>query len=37
VQQLLGHSSLQSTQIYTTPNNQDLQNAIDSLNERSEK
>jgi len=37
VQQLLGHSSLQSTQIYTTPNNQDLQNAIDSLNERSKK
>lgn len=37
VQQLLGHSSLQSTQIYTTPNHQDLQKAIDSLNERSEK
>ena len=32
VQQLLGHSSLASTQIYTHPNNQDLQNAIDSLN-----
>lgn len=33
VQQLLGHASLQSTQVYTHPNHQDLQNAIDSLNE----
>jgi integrase/recombinase XerD len=32
VQQLLGHSSLQSTQIYTHPNNKDLQEAIDALN-----
>lgn len=32
VQQLLGHKSLLSTQIYTHPNNQDLQTAIDSLN-----
>lgn len=32
VQQLLGHSSLQATQIYTHPNTQDLQNAIDALN-----
>lgn len=32
VQQLLGHSSLMSTQVYTHPNNQDLQLAIDSLN-----
>lgn len=35
VQQLLGHSSLQSTQIYTHPNSKDYQNAIDSLNESS--
>jgi len=34
VQQLLGHSSLQSTQIYTHPNNQDCQKAIDALNEK---
>lgn len=32
VQQLLGHASLMSTQVYTHPNNQDLQKAIDSLN-----
>lgn len=31
VQTLLGHSSLQSTQIYTHPNNQDLKKAIDSM------
>ncbi len=33
VQQLLGHSNLTSTQIYTHPNNADLQEAIDNLNE----
>jgi len=33
VQQLLGHSSLTATQIYTHPNTQDLQAAIDALNE----
>lgn len=32
VQYLLGHASMQSTQIYTHPNSQDYQNAIDSLN-----
>jgi site-specific recombinase XerD len=32
VQQLLGHSSLTATQIYTHPNTQDLQTAIDALN-----
>lgn len=32
VQQLLGHSSLTATQIYTHPNTQDLQSAIDALN-----
>jgi site-specific recombinase XerD len=31
VQQLLGHASLQSTQIYTHPNQQDLQTAIKNL------
>jgi len=32
VQQLLGHASLSSTQVYTHPNQQDLQTAIDALN-----
>jgi len=31
VQQLLGHASIQSTQIYTHPNQDDLQKAINSL------
>lgn len=31
VQELLGHSSLTSTQIYTHPNNQDLKKAIDAI------
>lgn len=31
VQELLGHSSLSSTQIYTHPNNQDLKKAIEGL------
>lgn len=32
VQQLLGHKSIQSTQIYTHPNDQDLKTAIKTLN-----
>lgn len=32
VQQLLGHASIQSTQVYTHPNSTDLQTAIDALN-----
>jgi integrase/recombinase XerD len=31
VQQLLGHTSISATQIYTHPSNQDLQNAINAL------
>jgi site-specific recombinase XerD len=34
VQQLLGHSSLQATQIYTHPSSRDLQTAINALNEQ---
>lgn len=34
VQELLGHSSIQTTQIYQHPNNEDRQNAIDALNEK---
>lgn len=33
VQNLLGHSSLTSTQVYTHPNHVDMQTAVDSLNE----
>lgn len=32
VQQLLGHASLQSTQVYTHPNSEDLDKAIATLN-----
>lgn len=37
VQQLLGHKSLTSTQIYTHPNQKDLRKAIDSLNDTEKK
>lgn len=35
VQELLGHKSLQSTQVYTHPNSQDLRKAIDSIEGKS--
>ncbi len=34
VQELLGHKSLTSTQIYTHPNQEDLKNAIDNMDDR---
>ncbi len=34
VQELLGHTSITSTQIYTHPNTDDRQKAIDSLNQK---
>lgn len=34
VQELLGHQSLTSTQIYTHPNHEDLKKAIDTINEQ---
>ena len=33
VQELLGHKNIASTQIYTHPNNEDLRNAIDQVEE----